>query len=176
MWRSLLRGLDRFLEMITTVSMALLTLDVTWQVITRFILKHPSDWTEELAVFLMIWVGLLGSAVALHRGAHLGIDYFVGKLSIKKKLYTEVFAYLCVTGFSIGVMLLGGIQMVSITFAHGQVSPALKIPMGIVYLAVPVTGFFLTLYSIGFLIDSFTQLKSKKDKPKAPYINLTPTT
>jgi len=175
MWRSLLRGLDKFLEIITAVSMAVLTIDVTWQVITRFILKNPSDWTEELAVFLMVWVGLLGSAVALHRGAHLGIDYFVGKLSIKKKLFTEVFVYLCVAGFSIGVMLIGGIQMVSVTFARGQVSPALKIPMGIVYLAVPVTGFFLTLYSIGFLLDTLTQLKNTKDKPKAPYINLTPT-
>ncbi|NIX00358.1 MAG: TRAP transporter small permease subunit, partial [Phycisphaerae bacterium] len=56
------------------MTMGVLVIDVTWQVITRFVLKNPSSWTEELATYLLIWVGLLGAAVALHRGAHLGID------------------------------------------------------------------------------------------------------
>ena len=77
--------LDKSLDFVTAAVMGILVIDVTWQVITRFILKDPSSWSEELATYLMIWVGLLGAAVALNRGAHLGIDYFVGKLSEKKK-------------------------------------------------------------------------------------------
>ena len=77
--------LDRSLEVLVTTAMAVLVLDVVWQVFTRYILRNPSDWTEELATYLMIWVGMLGASVALNRGAHLGIDYFTLKLSLKKR-------------------------------------------------------------------------------------------
>ena len=172
MWLKIKKGMDTALDSLTAASMAILTIDVTWQVITRFILKNPSNWTEELATFLMIWVGLLGAAVALNRGAHLGIDYFVGKFPVRKRLFTELFAYFCVAFFSVGVMLIGGIRLVSVTLARGQLSPALKIPMGYVYLAVPIAGFFLTLYSVEFFVETLIKLKKTGDKPTAPYIKV----
>ena len=56
--------LDRFLECLVMVSVTVLVLDVLWQVFTRFVLRDASSWTEELATFLLIWVSLLGAAVA----------------------------------------------------------------------------------------------------------------
>ncbi|MBN1482507.1 TRAP transporter small permease [candidate division KSB1 bacterium] len=159
MWTPIKKALDRFLETLVAASMAILTIDVSWQVITRFILKNPSSWTEELATNLMIWVGLLGAAVALNYKDHLGIDYFVGKLSEKKRLWTEMFAYLCITLFSFLVMFLGGLKLVAITFRFGQLSPAMKLPMGYVYLAVPVAGVFLAIYSTEFFVETFIKLR-----------------
>jgi TRAP-type C4-dicarboxylate transport system permease small subunit len=108
----------------------------------------PSRWTDELATFLLIWVALLGAAVALNRGAHLGIDYFVGKLEKKTQVKIEIFVYLCIALFSVFVMMLGGADLVQTTLSLRQKSPALGIDMGYVYLAVPVSGFFMALYSI----------------------------
>jgi len=159
MWPSVKKALDRFLETLVTVSMAVLVIDVTWQVITRFVLKNPSSWTEELATYLMIWVGLLGAAVALRYKDHLGIDYFVSKMSSSRRLWTEIFVYSSITFFSIFVMFLGGVKLVTITFHYGQISPALKLPIGYVYLAVPVAGIFLAIYSLEFLIEKIDQLK-----------------
>ncbi len=159
MWKTIKKALDRFLEAIVTVSMAVLVIDVTWQVITRFILKNPSSWTEELATYLMIWVGLLGAAVALNYRDHLGIDYFVGKLSHLKRLWIDVFVNSCIIFFSIFVMFFGGVKLVTITFYYGQMSPAMNLPMGYVYLAVPVAGIFLAIYSIEFLIETIIKLK-----------------
>lgn len=175
MLRTFKKGLDKSLELLTAISMGVLVLDVTWQVITRFILKNPSNWTEEFATFLMIWVGLLGAAVALNRGAHLGIDYFVGKLSTKKRLMTEIFVFICTGAFSLTVMLIGGIRLVSLTFLRGQVSPALKLPMGYVYLAIPIAGFFIALYSSEFLIEKILKLMKLKGKPDAPFVRVTET-
>ncbi len=138
--------------------MAVLTADVLWQVFTRFILKNPSTWTEELAIFLLIWVALLGAAVALSRGAHLGIDYLVNKLSIKKKLCTEVFVFLCIAVFSLCVMVIGGTALVISTLNLGQVSPALGVEIGYVYLAIPISGFFLVLYSVIGLVERMVAL------------------
>jgi len=162
MWIAVKKALDRFLETLVAASMAILTIDVTWQVITRFILKNPSSWTEELATNLIIWVGLLGAAVALNYKDHLGIDYFVGKLSEKKRLLTEAFAYLAITLFSFFVMFLGGLDLVTATFRFGQLSPAMKLPMGYVYLAVPVAGIFLAIYSTEFLVETVIRLRRRQ--------------
>jgi TRAP-type C4-dicarboxylate transport system permease small subunit len=157
-FRSIKKVLDRCLEILVIVVVAVLVVDVLWQVFTRFILKNPSTWTEELAVFMLIWVSLLGAAVALNRGAHLGIDYFVGKLSPRKRLYTEIFVFLCVSAFSLAVMVIGGIELVGNTLRVGQISPALGVRVGYVYLAVPISGFFLVLYSVIGLVERLVQL------------------
>jgi TRAP-type C4-dicarboxylate transport system permease small subunit len=150
--------LDSLLELLVIVVVAVLVVDVLWQVFTRFVLKNPSTWSEELAVFMLIWVSLLGAAVALNRGAHLGIDYFVGKLSPRKRLCTEIFVFLCISIFSLTVMVLGGIDLVTSTLKLEQLSPALGIKVGYVYLAVPTSGFFLVLYSVIGLVERLAQL------------------
>ena len=152
MFAKVKKVLDHTLEVIVTVSMVILVLDVTWQVFTRFILKDPSSWTEELATFLMIWVGLLGASVALNRDAHLGIDYFTSKMSPKKRIYVELFSFFCIAVFSLLVLVIGGINLVSITLQNNQLSPALGLKMGYVYLALPISGIFLVLYSSEFFV------------------------
>ena len=145
--------LDRSLEVLVTVSMLVLVVDVVWGVFSRYVLRAQSAWTEELATYLMIWVGLLGASVALNRGSHLGIDYFAMKLSPKKRLYTELGVFFCVALFSLLVMVIGGIKLVSITLQTNQVSPAMGIKMGYVYLAMPISGAFLVLYSAEFFVE-----------------------
>ena len=176
--------LDKCLEVLVMVSVAVLVIDVLWQVATRygsqfapwikdhgwngklatFLVKYtegiqPSDWTDELATFLLIWVALLGSAVALGRGAHLGIDYFVSKLSDQVRIRTELFVFAVVALFSLLVMVFGGVGLVARTFELKQVSVSLNLPMGYVYLAVPISGAFLVLYS---LIGFFERVSSSK--------------
>ncbi|MHC4521580.1 MAG: TRAP transporter small permease [Planctomycetota bacterium] len=150
--------LDRLLEALVMLVVGVLVVDVLWQVVTRFILRQPSTWTEELAIFMLIWVSLLGAAVALGRGAHLGIDYFVGKLPLRTRVATEVFVFLCISLFSLLVMFVGGIALVRSNLALGQTSPALGLKMGYVYLAVPISGFFLTLYAVIGLAERIQEL------------------
>ncbi len=156
--RRLKHALDLCLEALVAVVMGVLVLDVTWQVVTRFVLGDPSSWTEELATFLMIWVGLLGASVALKRGAHLGIDYFVSGLSPRKRIGTEVLVFAITGAFSLLVLVGGGVSLVREVLARGQTSPALGLKMGYVYLALPISGFFLTLYSVEFLIERIVAL------------------
>jgi len=144
------------------VVVATLVIDVLWQVFTRFILKRPSSWTEELATFLLIWVALLGAAVALGRGAHLGIDYFVAKLPERTRLKSEVFVFACMAAFSLLVMVAGGTDLVLTTFNLHQISPALHLDMGYVYLAVPISGAFLLLYSVIGLIERVRVLAGRQ--------------
>ena len=153
--------LDNILELLVTVSMGVLVVDVVWQVVTRYVMKNPSSWTEELATFLMIWVGLLGASVALNRGAHLGIDYIVSKMSQRKAMYVSLFVFTSIMLFSLSVMVIGGIQLVHRVLITNQVSPALGLKMGYVYLAIPISGLFLVIYSIELFAKTLGEILRK---------------
>ena len=155
-------GLDRSLELLVALVMGILVVDVAWQVFTRFVLRSPSSWTEELATFLMIWVGLLGASVALRRGAHLGVDYFVGKLPPAQQIFCEILAFSCVAAFSAAVLVYGGMDLVTTILDRGQIAPALQLKMGYVFLALPISGFFLTLYSLELIFESVRKLMAHR--------------
>jgi len=156
--------LDRALEAGLALAMTAMTLAVIWQVFTRFVIHNPSSWTEELAIFLLIWIGLLGSAVALRRKAHLGIDVLVTRFPRTWRHITTIFIYSCVIVFSVSVLVCGGSKMVDVVLRNNQVSPALGIRMGYVYLALPISGLFLTMYGVEFIIKEIKLLAAGREE------------
>ena len=61
---------------------------------------------------------------------------------------------LTVLVFALAVLLGGGIRLVWISFALGQTSGALQIPLGYVYLVVPVSGVCVVFYAVGWLLEA----------------------
>jgi TRAP-type C4-dicarboxylate transport system permease small subunit len=55
--------LNRVLEVFLVILMSVLVMDVLWQVFSRYLLSSPSSFTDELAGFLLIWVGVLGASL-----------------------------------------------------------------------------------------------------------------
>lgn len=153
----LIRALTRLLEGTLILAMAALVLDVLWGVASRFLLASQSSWTEELARYLLIWVGLLGACLAFEKRAHLGIDYFVGKFHPAGQQLLRVGALLVVLFFAVAVLLVGGWKLVTSTLALGQETPALGFRKGWVYLAVPISGVFTVLFTLGHLVDVLRQ-------------------
>lgn len=146
-------ALCRLLEAALIVAVLVLVLDVLWGVFTRKVLGDQAQWSEELARFLLIWISLLGGAVAFGERAHLGVDYFVGKLAPQAKRFMAVVVQLIVLTFAVTIFLLGGGRVVLDTLAVGQDTPALGIEKGYVYLALPIAGVFMTLFAIEQLVE-----------------------
>ena len=144
--------ITKILEKILIVLMGAIVIDVSWQIFTRFILKDPSSFTEELAGFLLIWIGLLGASYALYTRVHLGIDILTAKLVGIKKRVSEIVIYSVVLIFAFFVLVIGGFNLVTLTFTLNQISPAIGIPMGYVYLVLPLTGLLMIYYSIVFIL------------------------
>lgn len=155
----LVKWIDFFLSWFLVTLTVIMVFDVTWQVFTRFIMRDPSSFTEELATFLLIWIGLLGSAYALRQKAHLGIDILTFKMSPKFQFIWEFVIYAIVALFAALVLVWGGIRLVKITLYLNQISAALRIKMGYVYAVVPITGFLFIFYSINFMLEAFQNLK-----------------
>jgi TRAP-type C4-dicarboxylate transport system permease small subunit len=152
--RLLKDALTRGLELLIIATMALLVVDVVWGVFTRYALGEQAKWSEELARFLLVWVALLGGALAFRTKTHLGVDYFVNLLHPDAHRLTAVVADLVVLFFAGAVLLLGGASVVREALALEQTTPALGWKMGYVYLALPISGFFVVLYTVDNLIET----------------------
>lgn len=147
------------LKWILIILLAVMVIDVSWQVFSRYVLQQSSSITEELATFLLIWVGLLGSAYAYREKAHLGIDLISNKLTSKGKFYSETIVLIVVILVSLFVFVFGGLRLVYITFTLNQLSPAIRINMGFIYSVAPITGILIILYAMEFFKISFATFK-----------------
>jgi TRAP-type C4-dicarboxylate transport system permease small subunit len=142
------KTVDMILSRLVVVIMAILVLDVIWQVASRYIMKEPSSWTDELAGFLLIWVGLLGAAYATGMKDHLAIDLLPRRLDPGRRKYLYIVINSLITAFALIILVIGGIRLVYITFKLNQISSALQIPVGYVYLVVPLCGVFILFYAV----------------------------
>lgn len=155
------KNVDLLLKWTLVFIMAAMTINVLWQVFTRFILQDPSSYTEELARFMLIWIGILGAAYVAGQKMHLAIDLLSTKLSGIKKSYLEIIIQLSIFLFSFFVMVIGGIRLVQITLTLNQISAALQIPLGYVYSVLPISGVLMMYYSAVFIIEELRHQKSK---------------
>lgn len=147
--------LDSTLAKVVASLMGTLVLVVLWQVFTRFVLRDPSSWTEELARYLMIWVGLIGAAYAAGRHKHLAVDLLAGKLSGRRARMLRLVIGLCTVTFAMAALFGGGMRLVWVMLKLGQTSASLQVPLGFVYLALPISGLLITFYAMVDLISDF---------------------
>lgn len=149
--------IDRFLGATVALLMGLMVINVLWQVASRYLLGSPSVFTDELANYLLIWVGLLGAAYATGKKMHLAIDLLPNKLEGSKKRQLNLVITFFVIVFALTVMIIGGARLVYLTLLLEQLSPSLQIPLGYIYLVIPVSGLFIIYYSISnYLTDNGT--------------------
>lgn len=155
-------AVDRAIAAFCVMVMAALVVCVVWQVLSRYVLNQPSTLTDELARFLMIWVGLLGAAYTVGAQRHLSIDLLALSLSRSKQLLLNLCVNLMIFVFAGAVIVTGGIKLIGKTLATAQVSAAMQIPMGYVYLILPLSGLVMMFYALHFICQNLLQLKTTK--------------
>ncbi len=148
-WRA---GFTPLLEWACIAMMAVMILDVIWGVLTRFVFRSPSRWTDELATFMLIWISMLGAALAHRQASHLGVTWLVERLDRRIAAFIARFLHLLIIAFAVIVMVYGGTLLVQDRFRSGQVLPALGWAKAWMYMAVPVAGVFIIGYSLRELI------------------------
>jgi TRAP-type C4-dicarboxylate transport system permease small subunit len=148
--RTIWNGAVVGLRWLTIVLFAALVFDVLWGVVARFTPGIiPSDWTEELGIYLLAWVSLLGSALTYRDRGHLGLDYFITQYDPAAQRFSSVIIELCVLVFAGFALCYGGYRLVSDTLASNQLTPVLQWKTGYMYLSVPISGVFF----VGFVIE-----------------------
>ena len=139
--------IDHYLRQFLVFLMAVMVVNVLWQVASRYILNDPSAFTDELARYLLIWLGLLGAAYYTGQNQHLALNILENKLESASKAKLKLFINLLIFLFGLSVLVVGGTRLVYISFHLGQSSSALRVPLGYVYLVVPLSGLLIAYYS-----------------------------
>lgn len=148
------RKLDKVLGGFLVTLLAIMVFAVLWQVFSRYVLKSPSSITEELARYLLIWIGILGAAYASGQQAHLSINLLAPKLNVLNRKRLRIFINLLVIFFAVVVLIIGGGDLVLLNLELGQSSAALEVPLYVVYLVVPISGVVIVAYKINEIVYS----------------------
>lgn len=153
-------GMDKVTEWMAISILAVMTILVTWQVITRFIFHAPSTITEASAKYLFLWLVMITSAYVIGKREHMRLEFFERKLSPKNQKICNIFTELVVLLFCATVLTYGGgyIALNAMT----QTDSALPIPIGLIYFALPIGGALSVVYCIMNIIDL---IKGKQGTP-----------
>ncbi|MGL5348174.1 MAG: TRAP transporter small permease [Cetobacterium sp.] len=152
--------INKFIFVIGAVLLTIIVLTVSWQVVSRYVFNSPSIFTDELARFLLMWIGMLGTTYSFGAKAHLSMDYlhtFLHPSKVKTiKIILPIFSIIFM-GF---VMVWGGTLLTLNTMK--QFSPVLHLPMGLVYSILPMTGVINIFYFIGYIMDEIKSEGSER--------------
>jgi C4-dicarboxylate transporter DctQ subunit len=141
-YMSFIKMLDRYFEeVICTVLFSVMVILTFTQVLSRFIFNLSLGWSEEISRFLFVWLVYISAAMAAKHRRHIRVELIDQFLPRTLSKWAGLLSDLLWIFFSLFVAYQGFIVMQKI-MGHGQLSPAVQLPMGWVYLVIPF-GFVL---------------------------------
>ena len=143
---------------VATLLFAVFIVSIVWQVTARSLLSWSVRWTDEVAMMCFIWSVFLGSAVALRRGVHYVVD-LVGPERVLISNLLRLFGSLAALPV-IWVLIVYGQIYADMGWRRG--SMALEIPMFYVFVAIPISGAAMALFSVEVIIEDVRRLLANK--------------
>lgn len=127
------------------IGLLIMTVVIGWKVFGRYVLHSTPNWAEQTAMALMIWYVSFAAAAGVKEGFHIRIVALENCLRRSAQKHLRLFSNAVVASCG-AAMFLWGTQLVIGTWAHNV--PTLGIPRGAVYLALPISGFLIALFSL----------------------------
>ena len=139
---------NRGVEVVCCSLLVGITVLIFVQIIFRYLLQNSISWSEELARYMMIWTVFLAAGYVLSKGAHANIDMLINRFSPTMRMVLEKGSLLLIMAFAV-IMIRYGLMLMR--FGSRQISSALGVPMGYVYLAIPIGGVLLLFYCLALM-------------------------
>ena len=139
-------GIMRILGIVIICLFAMMTVIGTYQIVTRYFFNRPSTVSEELLTYSFTWMALLASAYVFGKREHMRMGFLADKITGPARKCLEIAIDLLTFAFAGVVMVYGGISITKLTMI--QTTASLRVPMGYIYVIVPVTGLLIMLFSL----------------------------
>jgi TRAP-type C4-dicarboxylate transport system permease small subunit len=134
----------------------MMTITVALQVICRYWVGISLTWSEELSRYLMVWLTFLGAGIAFKKGAHMSFHLLLQRVPPEARFLAKVFT-LCAILIYLIILAVKGIQLS--LFNMAQYSPAMGIPVGTIYLAIPAGSVVMAVHGLTQLAGLFPDLR-----------------
>ena len=158
----ILKKIDRCLELsivvISVLACSTLVILLFTSVIFRFVLKLPLSGIDEISSYSMIWFVFTSGALALKKGAHVGVDIFKSMLPAALRDFLDVLFYMFILMLMMVVAYQGALFVLSRTW---EVTPSLMLPTWTIYIAIPIGATFMGLQTILLLIEKSLMLRER---------------
>jgi TRAP-type C4-dicarboxylate transport system permease small subunit len=122
-----------------------------WQIVTRFVIERPAEWTEVLIRFSLIWMVFLGIPLAFRTGAMVSVDVLYRWSGARLRRGLDSLVALAALGL-ISVIIVVGWQYAQ----RGSVQSVIGlegVSMFWAYLALPIGGVFSAIAIVGNWLD-----------------------
>lgn len=143
--------LESILKKINFVLLLFLCVNVFFQVILRYIFGYSFRWTIEISRYVMIYVVFICLGPAYKKGLLIGMVITEKKLTCNQKKIMNVFKFIAMILFAL-VIIVMSINIISLQLEMMQLSPAMQIPIGLVYLAIPLGFAVFIIYMVLLLL------------------------
>jgi TRAP-type transport system small permease protein len=138
LWRQLTRAYAALLSWLLVLSVAILVIPVSLQIFSRYTALIPSYiWTEEMARFLFIWTIMIGAMIGVRESTHFEVDIWP-RLSARAEAIARLTGRVGVLAAAL-VFVFAGIHFTE--FAWHRTSELAELPLWLIHVAWPVTGF-----------------------------------
>ncbi|MDO7785744.1 TRAP transporter small permease [Desulforamulus aquiferis] len=130
-----------------TVNGALLlsaTLLLFINVILRYVFTSSTTWAEEAIRYAIVWVTFFGASLCARNKMHVGIDIFIQMAPPLIKKCLLAFAQLTAAFFTAFITYFGWVST-ELVIETAQKSPAMLMPMWIVYISMPLGSALMTI-------------------------------
>jgi len=131
------------------------------QVFSRYVIGSAITWTDECARYCYIWLDILGAAVLVYRGGHAVVDLLSKKLKGPARKVYDTFCFI-VLGYMGVIFAVFGYRLCQVTIS--QTSPALKLPMGLVYGVLPISGILIGFFTVNRVLNLWIQADNKEER------------
>lgn len=146
MQEKLRKGLDGIFMGICVFLFAFMILVGTYQIVSRYFFQRPSTVSEELLTYSFAWMALFASSYVFGKRDHMRMGFLADKLPDGARYWLNIAVEALVFLFAVAVQFYGGVRIMRLTMS--QTTASLGIPMGVVYLAVPLSGALTAVYAL----------------------------
>ncbi len=147
------------------VSMVIIAITIPITVFSRYVLKNTPIWTDETALFSLVWASMMGAAVGLRKGYQVGIRTLIEKAPKAVSALLEAVGFLFMLVF-FGVLIYFGTKQT--LFNVKQLSAALRLPMAIPYAALPLGFAIMLLFTLEEALAFIARLRGRPSGTTEP--------
>lgn len=151
--KKIIKTLTKIENLVMVLSFILMVVSYFISVVNRNIVKGSAPWTEEVALFSMVYMALLGTELGLRDGTQVSVTALTSRLEGGMKKIITIISRVIMIIF-IAAMFYFGMLLVMKQIETGQTSPVLKISMYLIYFSLIISfGISLIVQVVLFILE-----------------------
>ena len=164
--RCLVRAIDRISEtcgLAVAVLMPVMVCVLFTEVFSRYVLRNPTSWAQESAIFMFAGIGLLAGADVMRKKAHISVDVLYVLMPRRARIVVDLMVGLVIF-FFLGLVIYYGGKATVDAFAFGLLRPMVpQLPLGPFLALIPLGALLLFMQTLANWLRSLYVLTTGRE-------------